>query len=54
MPAYFVVDLSASYRINKMFKLGLFANNLLDERYCEKYGYILPGRNLMAKLNINF
>jgi len=54
MPAYFVVDLSASYRINKMFKLGVYANNLLDERYCEKYGYILPGRNFMAKLNINF
>jgi TonB-dependent heme/hemoglobin receptor len=54
MPAYVTIDLSASYRINKMFKVAVFANNLLDERYCEKYGYILPGRNFMAKLNINF
>lgn len=54
MPQYFVVDVSASYRINEMFKLGLYANNLLDERYCEKYGYLLPGRNFMAKICMKF
>lgn len=54
MPAYMTVDLSASYRLNDMFKFGIEANNLLDERYCEKYGYILPGRNFNAKISMTF
>lgn len=54
MPSYYVFDMSTSYKINEMFKISVYANNFLDERYCEKYGYIMPGRNFMAKLNINF
>ncbi len=54
IPAYMTIDISSSYKLNDIFKFGIEVNNLLDERYGERYGYILSGRNFNAKISMLF
>lgn len=49
-----VWDVSARYRIDPRQSLSAAINNLLDRQYAEKFGYPLPGRNILAAYRYDF
>ncbi len=53
-PDYLVADLSASVRVAKNVSVGAKAANLLDERYMERDGYFMPGRNFNVNVRVTF
>lgn len=53
-PQFMVFDAHVYYNITKNIKVGVNANNLLDENYTEKDGYNMPGRNFLGKISYQF
>ena len=51
---YILVDLSARYQIMKGFSAGIRAENLLNEKYYEIYGYTTRGRGFYLNLRYSF
>ena len=55
MPAWFTLNLSAAYRINKYLMLQAQLKNILDRNYrIFASGISAPGRNLIFVLRVNF
>ena len=51
---YWLVDLTAQFRISDGIKLFARANNLLDTEYEQVYGYTTPGRTAYAGVEVVF
>ena len=54
LPAYQLLDAYAQYGINGRIKVFVNANNILDKRYQEIYGYNTMGANFTAGVSFNF
>ncbi len=54
LPAYQLLDAYAQYAINGRIKVFVNANNILDKRYQEIYGYNTMGANFNAGISFNF
>ncbi len=54
LPAYQLLDAYAQYGINGRVKVFVNANNVLDKRYQEIYGYNTMGANFNAGVSFNF
>ena len=51
---YWVVDLTAQYRLNRSVTLYARGNNLLDEDYEQVFGYRTLGRTGTVGVRVNF
>ncbi len=54
LPAYQLLDAYAQYGINAKVKVFVNANNILDKRYQEIYGYNTMGANFNAGVSFSF
>ena len=54
VPQYEVVNLSANYRISKMFGIGLDVSNALDNEHWESFGGDLMSRRALGSLSVNW
>ncbi|WP_299290895.1 TonB-dependent receptor, partial [uncultured Mucilaginibacter sp.] len=54
LPAYQLLDAYVQYGINGRVKVFVNANNILDKRYQEIYGYNTMGANFNAGVSFNF
>lgn len=54
LDSFWLLDLTASYDINRHTTAYLRANNLLDEDYEQVYGYQTPGRSVHAGVRLGF
>jgi vitamin B12 transporter len=54
LDSYWLVDLTASYEINRNTRIFLRGTNLLDEDYEQVYGYRTPGRSAYVGLRLSF
>jgi outer membrane receptor protein involved in Fe transport len=52
--AYARIDLEGRYPISAKVEVGLFARNILDARYQERYGFAAAGRNVGLSLKAKF
>ncbi len=53
-PAYYLLNLSAKYSLWKGMKIFLRADNLLNKKYEDIFGYPSPGRTVYSGLEFNF
>ena len=51
LPSYTLVNLTASHRISKQFKLSLRADNVLNKDYMLAHGYNTLGRSLFVGIS---
>ncbi|MCF8036773.1 MAG: TonB-dependent receptor [Desulfobacteraceae bacterium] len=51
---YMTLDLEGRYPIHENFKIGIFARNLMDEDYDERFGFPAAGRTLGITLRAEF
>ena len=54
LESHWLLDLTASYDINRNSKVFARANNLLDEDYEQVFGYRTPGRSAFAGIRVSF
>ncbi|BCS88071.1 TonB-dependent receptor plug domain-containing protein [Pseudodesulfovibrio sediminis] len=54
MPDYSIVDIKISQQIIETLSAYVGADNLLDENYCESYGFPRPGRTIYTGLDYTF
>jgi vitamin B12 transporter len=54
LDSYWLLDLTASYDINRNTRIFLRGTNLLDEDYEQVYGYRTPGRSAYLGLRLSF
>ena len=52
--AYARIDIEGRYPISSLVEVGLFARNILDARYQERYGFTAAGRNVGLSLKAKF
>jgi len=53
-PAYYLLNLSAKYSLWKGLRIFLRADNLLNKKYEDIFGYPSPGRTVYSGLEFNF
>jgi vitamin B12 transporter len=54
LPAFTVLDLAGSWKLNQSLELTARVNNLFDEEYEEILGFVRPGRAFYAGLRGRF
>ena len=54
LESHWLLDLTASYDINRNTNVFARANNLLDEDYEQVFGYRMPGRSVFAGIRLSF
>ena len=54
LDSHWLLDLTASYDINRNTNVFVRANNLLDEDYEQVFGYRTPGRSAYAGIRVSF
>jgi vitamin B12 transporter len=54
LDSFWLLDLTASYDINRNTNIFVRANNLLDEEYEQVVGYRTPGRSAYAGIRLSF
>ncbi len=54
LDSYWLVDVTASYDMNRNTSIFLRGTNLLDEEYEQVYGYSTPGRSAYVGLRLGF
>lgn len=52
--SYMTLDLEGAYPIDANFEVGLFARNLMDEAYDERFGFPAAGRTMGVTLQAKF
>ncbi len=52
--SYIRLDFEGRYPLSKLFDLGVFARNILDEDYQERFGFPAAGRNVGISLKAKF
>ena len=52
--SYITLDLEGHYPIDQHFELGVFARNLMDKDYQERFGFPAAGRTVGVTLQANF